>query len=131
MEENCDSVRFIYFSIFTENIKNVCHFNGENEYRKWYIVSIWEGFRNSFIFLISEISSLANVIKQGRLKPKFYCVHSPFSVFSYWVRRLTYSGSAFGACVFKTRWTRLEPGLYLSIFVLEEISHQFCSKNWN
>ncbi len=48
---------------------------------------------------------------QGRLKPKFYCVHFPFSAFSFCVWRPIYCGGAFGACVFGTRWTRLEPAL--------------------
>jgi predicted transglutaminase-like protease len=44
-----------------------------------------------------------NIDDQGRLKPKFYCVHLPFSAISYCVWRLIYCGSAFGACVFGTR----------------------------
>jgi hypothetical protein len=40
---------------------------------------------------------------QGRLKPKFYCVHFPFTAFSYYVWRPIYCGGAFGACVFGTR----------------------------
>ncbi len=39
---------------------------------------------------------------QGRLKPKFYCVHFPCCAFSFCVWRLIYSGGAFGICVFGT-----------------------------
>jgi hypothetical protein len=49
----------------------------------------------------------------SRLKPKFYCVHLPFSAFFYCVWRLIYCGGTFSACVFGTRWTRLEPALSL------------------
>jgi hypothetical protein len=42
-------------------------------------------------------------LDQGRLNPKFYCVHLPCGVFSFCVWRLIYCGGAFGACVFGTR----------------------------
>ncbi len=48
----------------------------------------------------------------GRLNPRFYCVHFPCSVFSFCIWRLIYCGGAFGACVFGTRWTHLEPALH-------------------
>jgi hypothetical protein len=84
---------------------------------------------NSWVFKLPFLSTV-NIRNirwvQGRLKPKFYCVHFLFRVFSYCVCCPIYCGGSFGACVFGTRWTRFEPALGESICTMQTI---FCIKS--
>jgi hypothetical protein len=69
------------------------------------LLKLWKaGWSNKLASLMFALSlfwcQIALRLIQGRLEPKFYSVHFPFSAFFFCVWRPIYCGSAFGTCVF-------------------------------
>jgi hypothetical protein len=101
-----------------KNFINIMGIQNRKILEKWTIIIDLLFLSRIFLYFIGKGSMHLqtimknNLLDQGRLKPKFYCVHFSFSAFSFCVWRPFYNGGAFDACVFGTRWTRLEPALY-------------------